>query len=79
MPTLPNYPGVSRVRHQCPALPYGSQYLPDKIIFELFFEFSLRFSLFLAQNLYFFIRSTVSVAWTYLVTEKVISGIKTII
>ena len=33
MPTLPDYPGVSRIRHQSPGLPYGSLYLPDKIIF----------------------------------------------
>ena len=33
MPTLPDYPGVSRIRHQFPVLPYGSLYLPDNIIF----------------------------------------------
>ena len=33
MPTLPDYPGVLRIRHQSPGLPYGSLYLPNKIIF----------------------------------------------
>ena len=31
MPTLPDYPGVSRIRQQSPGLPYGSPNLPDKI------------------------------------------------
>ena len=31
MPTLPDYPGVSRMRQQSPGLPYGSPNLPDKI------------------------------------------------
>ena len=53
MPTLPYYPGVSRIRHQSPCLPYGSPYLPDKIIFRAFLCLSLRFSPFLAQNLNF--------------------------
>ena len=29
--TLPDYPGVSRIRQQSPGLPYGSPNLPDKI------------------------------------------------
>ena len=53
MPTLPYYPGVYRIRHQSPCLPYGSPYLPDKIIFRAFLCLSLRFSPFLAQNLNF--------------------------
>ena len=73
MPTLPDYLGVSRIRHQSPGLPYGSLYLPDKIIFWAFMCLSLKFSPFLAQNLNFLIRncSTVSEAfYTYLVTDK---------
>ena len=53
MPTLPCHTGVSRIRHQSPGLPYGSPYLPDKIIFWVFLCLSLRFSPFLAQNLNF--------------------------
>ena len=53
MPTLPDYAGVSRIRHQSPGLPYGSLYLPDKIIFWAFLCLSLKFSPFLAQNLNF--------------------------
>ena len=53
MPTLPYYPGVSRIQHQSPCLPYGSPYLPDKIIFRAFLCLSLRFSPFLVQNLNF--------------------------
>ena len=34
--TLPDYPGVCRIRHRSQALPYGSPYLPDKIIFSAF-------------------------------------------
>ena len=30
MPTLPDYPGVSRIRNESPGLPYGSLNLPDK-------------------------------------------------
>ena len=53
MPTLPDYPGVSRIRHQSTGLLYGSLYLPDKIIFWAFLCLSLKFSPFLAQNLNF--------------------------
>ena len=42
-----------RIRHQSPGLPYGSPYLPDKIIFWSLLCLSLRFSPFLAQNLSF--------------------------
>ena len=72
MPTLPDYPGVSRIRHQSPGLPYGSPYLPDKIIFWAFMCVSLRCSPFLAQNWIFRIRSTVSGAFLhlYLVIDK---------
>ena len=33
MPTLPDYPGVSRIEGKSPGLPYGSHNLPDKIDF----------------------------------------------
>ena len=36
MPTLPDYPGVSRIRNESPGLPYGSPHLPDKSDFGLF-------------------------------------------
>ena len=51
MPTLPDYPGVSQIRHRSPALPYRSPNLPDKIIFWAFVCLSLSFSPLLAQNL----------------------------
>ena len=72
MPTLPDYPGVSRIRHQSPSLPYGSPYLPDKIIFCPFMCVSLRCSPFLSQNWIFRIGSTVSGAFLhlYLVIDK---------
>ena len=53
MPTLPDYPGVSQIRHRSPALPYRWPYLPDKIVFWAFLCLSLRFGPFLAQNLKF--------------------------
>ena len=37
MPTLPDYPGVSRIRNESPGLPYGWSILPDKYDFEPFF------------------------------------------
>ena len=37
MPTLPDYPGVSRIRNESPGLPYGSPNLPDKSEFGYFF------------------------------------------
>ena len=43
MPTLPNYPGVSRIRQQSPGLPYGSPNLPDKIELWAFLCFNLEF------------------------------------
>ena len=43
MPTLPNYPGVSRIRQQSPGLPYGSPNLPDKIELLAFLCFNLEF------------------------------------
>ena len=43
----------SWIRHQSPGLPYGSPYLPDKIIFWAFLCLSLKLSPFLAQNLNF--------------------------
>ena len=51
--TLLHYLGVSGIWRQSPALPYGSPYLPDKIIFLAFLCLSLRFSPYLAQNLNF--------------------------
>ena len=36
MPTLPDYPGVSRIRNESPGLPYGWPILPDKYDFEPF-------------------------------------------
>ena len=36
MPTLPDYPGVSRIRNESPGLPYGWSILPDKYDFEPF-------------------------------------------
>ena len=30
VPTLPDYPGVSRIRNESPGLPYGLLNLPDK-------------------------------------------------
>ena len=36
MPTLPDYPGVSRIRNESPGLPYGSPHLPDKGEFGFF-------------------------------------------
>ena len=45
-----DYPGVFRIWHRSPALPYGSPYLLDKIIFWAFLCLSLRFSPFLAQH-----------------------------
>ena len=37
MPTLPDYPWVSRMRNESPDLPYGSLYLPYKNHFEPFY------------------------------------------
>ena len=54
MPTLPDYPWVSRIRHRSPALPYRSPYLPDKIIFWAFMCLGLKFSPFLDQNVNLF-------------------------
>ena len=54
MPTLPDYPWVSRIRHRSPALPYRPPYLPDKIIFWAFLCLGLKFSPFLAQNVNLF-------------------------
>ena len=56
---------LSRIRHQSPGLPYGSPYLPDKIIFWSLLCLSLRFSPFLAQNLGFLIRCMVSGAFLH--------------
>ena len=53
MPTLPDYTLVSRIRHRSPALPYGSPYLPNKIIFCAFLCLGLKVSPFLAQNVIF--------------------------
>ena len=36
MPTLPDYPGVSRIRNESPGLPYGSPHLPDKSDFGFY-------------------------------------------
>ena len=33
LPTLPDYPGVSRIEGESPGFPYGSHKLPDKIDF----------------------------------------------
>ena len=54
MPTLPDYPWVSRIRHRSPALPYRPPYLPDKIIFWAFLCLGLKLSPFLAQNVNLF-------------------------
>ena len=43
MPTLPDYPGVSRIRQQSPGLQYGSPNLPDKIELWAFLCFNLEF------------------------------------
>ena len=40
MPTLPDYPGVSRIRNESPGLPYGSLNLPDKNDSEPFTDVS---------------------------------------
>ena len=49
MPTLPDYPGVSRIRNESPGLPYGSPHLPDKSDFGSFSStvgyFNYKFSL----------------------------------
>ena len=44
MPTLLDYPGVSRIWHWSPALLHGSPNLPDKMDFWAFLCFSLKFS-----------------------------------
>ena len=47
MPTLPDYPGVSRIRDKSPGLPYGWPNLLDKIdfgsldLFGSFFQYKL--------------------------------------
>ena len=41
VPTLLDYPGVSQIRHRCPALAYGSPNLTDKIM--CYSVFSLKF------------------------------------
>lgn len=41
IPTLLDYPGVSQIRHRCPALAYGSPNLTDKIM--CYSVFSLKF------------------------------------
>ena len=61
MPTLPDYPGVSRIRHWSPALPYGSPNLSDKMAFLAFLCCSLKFSpIFPLKIRTFFIHCTVS-------------------
>ena len=70
MPTLPDYTWVSRIRHRSPALPYGSPYLPNKIIFCAFLYLGLKVSPFLAQNVIFFIRSTVSGAFLHVFSHR---------
>ena len=61
MPTLPDYPGVSRIRHGSPALPYGSPNLSDKMAFLAFLCCSLKFSpIFPLKIRTFFIHCTVS-------------------
>ena len=71
MPTLPDYLEVSLIRHRSPALPYGSPYLPDKIIFRAFFvPYCLRFSPFLAQKNFLFVVRFLGHFCTYLVTDK---------
>ena len=82
MPTLPCYPGVSRIRHQSPGLLYGSPRLLDKIIFRVFLCLSLRFSPFLAQNLNFPYSQYgfwgIFAPIQSLIMTKIISGIKMI-
>ena len=60
MPTLLDYPGVSRIRHWSPALLHGSPNLPYKMDFWAFLCFSLKFNPFFSQNLNFFIHNMVS-------------------
>ena len=43
MPTLSDYPGVSRIQQQSPGLPYMSPNLPDKIELWAFLCFNLEF------------------------------------
>ena len=38
MPTLPDFPGVSRIQKESPCLPYGSPNLLDKSGFGYFFS-----------------------------------------
>ena len=40
VPTLPDYPGVSRIRNESPGLLYGSLNLPDKNDSEPFTDVS---------------------------------------
>ena len=61
MPTLLDYPGVSRIWHWSPAPPYGSPYTSDKIIFWAFLRlYCLSFSPF-----FFLIQITVSAAFLH--------------
>ena len=71
MPTLPDYPGVSRIWHWFPALPYRSPDLLDQIDFWAFLCFSLNLAHFFPKNLYFFISQFLGHFCTYLVTDKV--------
>ena len=50
MPTLPDYPGVSRIQGESPALPYGWPKLPDKRKFGSVAHEKLKFKLHIFQN-----------------------------
>ena len=50
MPTLPDYPGVSRIQRESPALPYGWPKLPDKRKFGSVAHEKLKFKLHIFQN-----------------------------
>ena len=76
MPTLPDYPGVSRIRQQSPGLPYGSPNLPDKIELWAFLRFNLEFIPFspniFSQNLNFIWFKVRFLGYfrTYFITDK---------
>ena len=50
MPTLPDYPGMSRIQRESPALPYGWPKLPDKRKFGSVAHEKLKFKLHIFQN-----------------------------
>ena len=72
MPTLPDYPGVSRIWHWSPALSYRSPNLPDKMDFWVFLCFSLKLKPFFSSRFW----TCLFIVWflghfcAYLVTDK---------